>query len=460
MPNFGENITWPKADKSEDGQEIEDELEDKEEIEKAQREVEKLVKELDILKFSDNLEMLNWCMKMQEVSDVIGVSDKVPREEIVNKFSEHGITPRMNVGRKDLRNDEDAWAKYIIGQAISDIQKDGYVKQAIYSQVNKWKEEFNKEDINNNEINEEKKYKNEEEFLKVVKEKSIEEAVLYIDEYRGLSQDTFNKILKSNQRLVGVLYANLLSFTNLKAFDYNEKSYPLFRKGVKYKSSSIETAFEKTKPENVLKGINNGAFDNPLYSSDSASLIAEKGGLPGLEFVAANIDNLKEQFSSWRAVPMARKLIENDNNKNKMSEIVLNPSLFEAVHNSRGVMGIMKSASPENSLKMSKFFIDNLDVFKNDFNLVQIRTWTTRKERASVIGPDYRYYQNSSVERFPKWTELAEALINAGAQDLLKENLAKFSNEHGSLSKWEVDFLIKEFEEAKKKESNQETASV
>lgn len=454
MPNFVEN--WAKADNPKDGQEIEDELEDKEKIEKAQREVEKLVKELDILNFSDNLEMLNWCMKMQVVSDVIGVSDKVPREEIVNKFSEHGITPGMNVGRKDLRNDEDAWAKFIIGQAISDIQKNGYVGQVIDIQVYKWKEEFNKEDINNNEINEEKKYKNEEEFLKVVKEKSIEEAVLYIDEYRGLSQDTFNKILKSNQRLVDVLYANLLSFTNLKAFDYNEISYPLFRKGVKYKSSSIETAFQKTKPENVLKGINNGAFDNPLYSSDSASRIAEKGGLPGLEFVVANIDKLKESFSSWQGVPMARKLIENDNNKNKMSEIVLNRSLFDAVHNSRGVMDIMKSASPENLLKVSKFFIDNLDVFKNDFNLVKTHSWRTKNE--SMTGPDYRHHY--SEEHFPTWTELAKALIKAGAQDLLKENLAKFSNEWGSLSEWKVDYLIKEFEEAKKKESNQETASV
>lgn len=306
-----------------------------------------------------------------------------------------------------------------------------------------------KESINNNEVNEEKKYKNEEEFLKVIKDKSIEEAVLNIDEYRGLSQKTFNKILKNNQRLIGVLYNNLSSFTNLKAFDYKEKSYPLFKKETQYKSSSIETAFEKGNPEKVLEGIVNGAFDNPLYSGKSAKLIVNKCDLPGLEFVAANIDNLVTFFNSSEGASVATKLIENGS---KMSEIVLHPS-FSAIHNSRGFMSIINQVSPENKPKAAKFLIDNLDLFKKDFNLVITRQWRTANE--SMSGPNYHYHQ--SVECFPEWTELAEILIKIGAQDLLKENLAKFSNKWGSLSEWDANYLIEKFE--KTKDNNQESES-
>lgn len=297
------------------------------------------------------------------------------------------------------------------------------------------------------ETNEEKKYKSEEEFLKVVKAESIEAAVLNIDKYRGLSQDTFNKILKNNQRLVGVLYANLSSFTNLKAFDYKEKSYPLFG-DMKLKSSSIETAFEKTTPENVLKGI--GAFDNPLYSSDSASLIAEKGGLPGLEFVVANIDNLKEQFSCWRGKMMAQKLIENDDGENKTNEIVLRPDLFKSIHDAEGAMSIVSSGS----LESAKFIINNLDTFKSNFNSVEIKTWRVANE--STVGPNY--YNRSSVKNFPTFKELAKALVEKGAQDLLKENLAKFSNKWGELDERQVDQIIKEVE-AEKEKNDQEAVS-
>jgi len=137
MLNFEPNFPQAKANALENEEKITYE----QKIKEAQLKVKELVKELDTLNFSDNLEMLNWCMNMQEV-DLPDL--KVPQEEIVKKFSEHGITPGMNVGRKDLKNDEDAYAKYIIGQAIFGIQKKGYVDQVIDLQIDKWKKEFNK----------------------------------------------------------------------------------------------------------------------------------------------------------------------------------------------------------------------------------------------------------------------------------------------------------------------------
>lgn len=120
-------------------------IKDQEEIKEAQRLVEKLTAELDTLNFSDNSKVLDWCLKMQDPSDRRGV--KAPREEIIKKFAEHGIVPGMYVGRKDLINNEDAYAKFIIGQAISGIQKDGSVSQVIYGAVDRWKEDFATEKV-------------------------------------------------------------------------------------------------------------------------------------------------------------------------------------------------------------------------------------------------------------------------------------------------------------------------
>lgn len=128
--------------------------EGKKAAEKAQQEVERLqalydesLAELPSLNFDDQAGLLAWFEKIQPATDHIGVEGRIERgERIIEAFVEHGYLPDANIGAAYNGDDADNVARFLIGQCLSCLGKDGFapgsVHQVIHSFADEWRKKF------------------------------------------------------------------------------------------------------------------------------------------------------------------------------------------------------------------------------------------------------------------------------------------------------------------------------
>lgn len=122
--------------------------------EKARQEVERLqalydesLAELPSLNFDDQAGLLAWFEKIQPATDHIGVEGRIERgERIIEAFVEHGYLPDANIGAAYNGDDADNVARFLIGQCLSCLGKDGFapgsVHQVIHSFADQWRKKF------------------------------------------------------------------------------------------------------------------------------------------------------------------------------------------------------------------------------------------------------------------------------------------------------------------------------
>lgn len=98
------------------------------------------MRRLPQMDLNDHCEVLDWLVFIQDGTDHIRV--KVPVEEIVKAFEDHGYQAGMNCDDDFIEGDEANHAGWIIGQALSNLQQVGAIHQMLPSFVEAWKEKF------------------------------------------------------------------------------------------------------------------------------------------------------------------------------------------------------------------------------------------------------------------------------------------------------------------------------
>lgn len=102
-----------------------------------------MVGKLDQLDFSDFEAVIDWCTEFQTASDHVGVS--YDRDTVVRAFVDHGYMVNANVGDDFDGENEENFAKYLVGQALDGIQTVGAPHQVLHHFAEQWKAKFRKE---------------------------------------------------------------------------------------------------------------------------------------------------------------------------------------------------------------------------------------------------------------------------------------------------------------------------
>jgi len=108
-----------------------------------QEKANQLVTGLDSLDFSNYESVLEWICDFQEASDHIGVS--FDKSQVISIFKDHGFDIGVNTGDDFNGEDEENFAKYLVGQALDGINSVGAPHQIVHKFTNDWKQKFGRQ---------------------------------------------------------------------------------------------------------------------------------------------------------------------------------------------------------------------------------------------------------------------------------------------------------------------------
>jgi hypothetical protein len=111
----------------------------------AQTEAKELMKQLPKLNFKSNLEVIGWLYKIQPFTDYIGAMSSDQKNEIISTLTNNGFLSGVNTGKDFKKDDEDNFARYVIGQALSGLTgMVGAIHHMVGQFAKEWKEKFHK----------------------------------------------------------------------------------------------------------------------------------------------------------------------------------------------------------------------------------------------------------------------------------------------------------------------------
>jgi len=114
----------------------------KERQESLQKKADEMVEQLfDKFDFANLEAVINWLDEFQNPSYHVGV--KIPHEQIVKKFREHGFEPNVNCGDDFNEADKDNVARWIVGQALAGLECDVHaIHQVFHKFAKDWRNKF------------------------------------------------------------------------------------------------------------------------------------------------------------------------------------------------------------------------------------------------------------------------------------------------------------------------------
>ncbi|MDP2816320.1 MAG: hypothetical protein Q8O19_06550 [Rectinemataceae bacterium] len=119
----------------------------RQEVERLQTLYDESLAELPSLNFDDQAGLLAWFEKIQPATDHIGVEGRIEGgTRILEAFVEHGYLPNVNTGDASNPDDPDNAARYIIGQCLTCLGKDGFapgsIHQVVHHFIAEWRKKF------------------------------------------------------------------------------------------------------------------------------------------------------------------------------------------------------------------------------------------------------------------------------------------------------------------------------
>lgn len=96
--------------------------------------------QLPTLNFSDLGDVIAWIEKILEPSNHVGVH--TPAERIVATFQAHGYAPGVNCYGAFDQDDEENFARWLIGQALSNLESVGEIHQVFSTFAAQWRVRF------------------------------------------------------------------------------------------------------------------------------------------------------------------------------------------------------------------------------------------------------------------------------------------------------------------------------
>lgn len=107
----------------------------------AQSKVTEAMAELSTLDFSSFVTVINWLEKIRNPFDRIGVN--IPYNHILVIFHQHGFKAGENCGDKFNGEDEENFARWLIGETLSDLEcGDHFIHQVFHKFANDWRKKF------------------------------------------------------------------------------------------------------------------------------------------------------------------------------------------------------------------------------------------------------------------------------------------------------------------------------
>ena len=116
-------------------------LESKKYAKDLQTKTDEIMKELPKLNFKDNMKVLDWLCEISDSIDDMRI--KTRNSDIVKIFNDNGFFSNVNTGDDFKEDDEDNFARYIIGQALNCMESIGPI-HLVTTFTEQWKEKFNK----------------------------------------------------------------------------------------------------------------------------------------------------------------------------------------------------------------------------------------------------------------------------------------------------------------------------
>jgi hypothetical protein len=106
----------------------------------AERQMKKAMGELDTLDFTSFPAVINWLERVCDPSDHIGVHTKVVK--IVLTFRDHGFEASVNCGSDFNAEDEENYARWLIGSALECLLHVGAMHRSFHQFAEEWRSKF------------------------------------------------------------------------------------------------------------------------------------------------------------------------------------------------------------------------------------------------------------------------------------------------------------------------------
>ena len=100
----------------------------------------RLMLEFKTLNFNDYTEVLDWLLKIQDISDDTRVG--VPVKQILSVLRKHDYKANVNCDADFNEEDRENYARYIIGQAIDGLKKIGAIHGLVHKFTKEWVDKF------------------------------------------------------------------------------------------------------------------------------------------------------------------------------------------------------------------------------------------------------------------------------------------------------------------------------
>lgn len=101
-----------------------------------------LMKWLETLDFGNLEAVVNWFDEIQEASNDVDASSELTRNEIVQKFQQHGYQPGVNTEEEFKEEDKDNFARWLVGQALDNLITVGAVHPMFKDFAKDWRNKF------------------------------------------------------------------------------------------------------------------------------------------------------------------------------------------------------------------------------------------------------------------------------------------------------------------------------
>jgi hypothetical protein len=111
------------------------------ELMETQKKLDESMEKLKYLDCSNQKEVLNWLCEIQPCTDLVGTN--VDSNEIVRFFEDNDYFPVVNLGDNFNEDDQDNFARYIIGQCLSQLKERGSFHHILVKFAEDWNKKFN-----------------------------------------------------------------------------------------------------------------------------------------------------------------------------------------------------------------------------------------------------------------------------------------------------------------------------
>lgn len=108
--------------------------------EHAQETIRIAMAELELLDFTNLLDVINWFEKIRDITEWNKAS--IPAKSIVATFRANGFEPGVNCGAAHQKEHRENVARYIIGQALDNLESLGIIIKVFHRHAEEWREKF------------------------------------------------------------------------------------------------------------------------------------------------------------------------------------------------------------------------------------------------------------------------------------------------------------------------------